>query len=98
MTNGMRTKSNASMNLEPLEGRQMMAAGDLDLAFGNGGKVIAGAFGYQAADIAVQKDGKYVVVGSLNGNFAVTRFNPDGKPDPTFGGGGFVRTDFGGPE
>ena len=87
----------ASMHLESLEGRQMMAAGDLDLAFGNGGKVLAAdTVGHPVADVAVQRDGKVVVVGSLNNDFALTRFNANGTLDRTFGGGGFVRTDFGG--
>ena len=90
-------RANASMHLEPLEGRQMMAAGDLDLTFGNGGKVIAAeTVGHPVADVAVQSDGKLVVVGSLNNDFAVTRFNANGTLDRTFGGGGFVRSDFGG--
>ena len=87
----------ASMHLESLEGRRMMAAGDLDLSFGNGGKVIAAdTVGHPVADVAVQPDGKVVVVGSHNNDFAVTRFNANGTLDRTFGGGGFVRTDFGG--
>jgi uncharacterized delta-60 repeat protein len=81
---------------EALESREMFAAGDLDPTFGNGGKVISETVGYPVADIAVQADGKYVVVGSLNNDFAITRFNANGTLDRTFGGGGFVRTDFGG--
>jgi uncharacterized delta-60 repeat protein len=81
---------------EPLEDRRMFAAGDLDPTFGVGGKVISETVGYPVADIAVQPDGKYIVVGSLNGDFAVTRFNANGTPDRTFGGNGFVRTNFGG--
>ena len=93
-----RTNPNASLYLEPLEGRQMMAAGDLDLTFGAAGKVLAAeTVGHPVADVAVQPDGKLVVVGSLNNDFAVTRFNANGTLDRTFGGGGFVRTDLGGP-
>jgi uncharacterized delta-60 repeat protein len=81
---------------ERLESRQMMSAGDLDPTFGVGGKFIApDTIGFPVADMAVQPDGKMVLVGSLNGNFAVTRLNANGTIDPTFGGGGFVRTDFG---
>ena len=39
-------------------------------------------------EIVVQADGKIVVVG----NFAVVRLTPDGRPDPTFGTNGAVRT------
>jgi uncharacterized delta-60 repeat protein len=82
---------------EPLEGRRMMAAGDLDLTFGTGGKIIAQAVPFPVADIAVQADGRVVAVGSLNGDFAVVRLNPNGIRDFTFGGGdGIATSDFGG--
>ena len=77
--------------------------GDLDPSFGNGGRVmtdlahstdIAGA-------VAVQDDGKLVVVGTTykrndysTEDFAVARYNPDGALDPSFGNRGRVRTDF----
>lgn len=84
---------------EPLESRQMMSAGDLDPTFGVGGKLLATeTVGHPVSDMAVQADGKVVLVGSLNGDFAITRFNANGTLDRTFGGGGFVRTNFGGAE
>jgi len=49
-----------------------------------------------ATDVAVQPDGKVVVVGASYGNFAVTRYTPSGAPDPTFSGDGRLTTDFGG--
>ena len=76
------------------------APGDLDPTFGNGGKRTDWA-GY-AREVAIQPDGKIVVVGdaccSLAGvDFRVARYNPDGSPDTTFGGGtGRVTTDFNG--
>ena len=76
------------------------APGDLDPTFGNGGKRTDWA-GY-ASEVAIQPDGKIVVVGdaccSLAGvDFRVARYNPDGSPDTTFGGGtGRVTTDFNG--
>jgi uncharacterized delta-60 repeat protein len=52
-------------------------------------------------EVAIQTDGKIVVVGEaplLPGQpaskFAVTRYNPDGTLDDTFGGDGRVTTDF----
>jgi serralysin len=61
------------------------AAGDLDTSFGSGGKLAtsftAGVDG--ANDMAIQADGKIVVVGyqDLGGGFAVARYNPDGSLD-----------------
>jgi uncharacterized delta-60 repeat protein len=79
------------------------AAGDLDPTFGNGGKVKTDI--NRSTDIAnavaVQADGKLVVVGQTYQNndystedFVVTRYNPDGTLDNTFGSRGKVRTDF----
>ncbi len=76
------------------------APGDLDLSFGNGGKVITGSFsGYLAAfGMAIQSDGKIVVVGEgfENGHdFAVVRYNSNGSLDTSFGGTGIVITPVG---
>lgn len=74
------------------------APGDLDPTFGIGGKLIDGAG--HASDVAVQSDGKIVVVGSGPlADFVVARYNQDGSPDLTFGSGtGRVITDLGGQE
>lgn len=79
------------------------AAGDLDPTFGTGGMVTTDI--NRSTDIAnavaVQADGKSVVVGTTYKNndfssedFVVTRYNTDGTLDSTFGRGGKVRTDF----
>src|SRR6266446_7815281 len=79
------------------------AAGDLDPTFGTGGMVMTDI--NRSTDIAhavaVQADGKLVVVGQTYKNndfsgedFVVTRYNTDGTLDNTFGSGGRVRTDF----
>src|ERR1051325_738093 len=77
------------------------AAGDLDPTFGNGGKRTDWA-GF-ASGVVIQPDGKIVVVGDPSLccrddiDFRVARYNPDGSPDTTFGGGtGRVTTDFNG--
>ncbi len=85
--------------------KQMAQAGDgdLDPTFGTGGQVTTDI--NRSTDIAnavaVQVDGKLVVVGQTYKNndystedFAVTRYNTDGTLDNTFGRGGKVRTDF----
>lgn len=79
----------------------LAADGDLDPAFGVGGKVTT-SFDVPAAaatSVALQPDGKIVAAGWLfdktaNVDFAVARYNPDGSLDETFGLHGKVRTDF----
>lgn len=91
---------------EPLEGRVLLtAASDMDPAFGAGGKLVSPLMG-SAVDtgraVAVQSDGKIVVVGGSSAtpggtsSFAIARFNTDGTPDPAFDGDGLaIITDFG---
>ena len=71
--------------------------GTLDAGFGVGGKVLTDfTSGYDyAAGVAVQTDGKIVVVGTTgSGKFALARYNSDGTLDPSFGGHGKVMTGF----
>lgn len=79
------------------------ADGDLDPTFGTGGTVMTdlGRSTDLANAVAIQADGKLVVVGQTYRNndyseedFAVARYNTDGTLDNTFGRGGKVRTDF----
>jgi len=64
-------------------------AGDLDPTFGSGGTVSQSPVGGINA-IAVQPDGKMVVVGES----ALARYLPDGSLDSSFGNGGYVATGF----
>jgi uncharacterized delta-60 repeat protein len=73
--------------------------GTLDRTFGNDGRVVTNLSPGDdvALDVAIQPDGKIVAVGrSGNGNgaFALIRYGPKGRLDPTFGGDGVVTTDF----
>jgi len=95
-----------------LSGQMAQAVdGDLDPTFGTGGHPTFGAGGKVMTDfdhstdvanaVAVQADGKLVVVGTTYINndytdedFAVARYNANGTLDTTFGAGGKVRTDF----
>ncbi len=72
--------------------------GDLDPTFGNGGKLTDGPG--LANGVAIQPDGKLIVVGGKSGGFTsnafmVARYNGDGSRDTTFGGDGEVTTDIG---
>jgi uncharacterized delta-60 repeat protein len=88
-------------------GASLPRAGDLDPAFGVGGKVLTD-FGRppnftadEARGVAVQDDGKIVAAGVTNlspGGFAVARYNANGSLDSSFGSGGKVQTSFGGQE
>jgi uncharacterized delta-60 repeat protein len=78
--------------------------GSADGGFGTGGIVttpfLAGRSD-EANDVALQADGKIVVVGErgddgADPDFAVARYNSDGTLDGSFGSAGLVATDFGG--
>jgi len=80
------------------------ADGSLDTTFDGDGKVTTKlcsasfcADGYRSADLAIQPDGKLVVVGNLavDDAFALARYNPNGSLDTTFDGDGKVTTTFG---
>jgi len=82
--------------------------GALDNSFGAGGKVttdfglLEQGFSYiDSASLAIQWDGKIVVAGKtfIGGGFdiALARYNSDGTLDASFGAGGKVTTDLGGP-
>lgn len=76
------------------------AAGDLDPTFDADGKVVTdiGTTDDRAYDVALQRDGKIVVVGEAFAgawNFVLARYNRSGSLDGSFGAGGIVRTEFG---
>ena len=64
--------------------------GNLDTSFGDNGKALTGLTAVPkpvefANAIAVQSDGKIIVAGSSNADFALWRYNADGNPDLSFG-------------
>ncbi|MEO6334967.1 MAG: hypothetical protein ABIO91_08295, partial [Pyrinomonadaceae bacterium] len=75
-------------------------AGDLDPTFGTGGKVYAVPANFMPAeDVAVQADGKLVLVGSTVGpdmtqDFGIVRLNANGSPDTGFGSNGLLTISF----
>jgi uncharacterized delta-60 repeat protein len=93
-------KMSASIALTP-EVRQayqgVLAAGDLDPTFGNGGIVTTEEFGGSITDIVIQSDGKIIAIktqreppnsGNPSTNFVLTRYNSNGSLDTSFGTGG----------
>jgi uncharacterized delta-60 repeat protein len=99
----MRLFMTALGTLLALAGTARLAPGDLDPSFGLGGRVLTDIdFSTDIAyAVAMQADGKLVVVGTTYKNndysgedFAVVRYNADGSPDPGFGSDGRVTTDF----
>jgi uncharacterized delta-60 repeat protein len=70
--------------------------GSLDTSFSGDGIVLTD-FGQDAAgqSIQVQTDGKIVVGGFENGDFAIVRYNADGSLDTTFSADGKVTNDLG---
>ena len=76
--------------------------GSPDTGFGDGGKVVTDLGTDQdiASDVAIQSDGKIVVVGRTfapgGGSFAVARYQTDGTRDSSFGDDGLVTTNLGG--
>jgi uncharacterized delta-60 repeat protein len=71
------------------------AGGTLDPTFGGDGKVTMRFVGSAyASDVAIQADGKIVVVGQTNDKFALARYNRNGTLDSTFNGDGKATTTF----
>ena len=76
------------------------APGDLDPTFGSGGKVFSTVTGMDPTrGMALQPDGKIIIVGSVLGadstqDFLVIRLNADGTRDTQFGTNGVVRVPF----
>jgi uncharacterized delta-60 repeat protein len=72
--------------------------GSLDTKFDGDGLTTTdfGSTDDAATDVAVQSDGKLIVVGVSGGNFALARYDSAGVLDSAFGASGRVLTDFGG--
>jgi uncharacterized delta-60 repeat protein len=81
--------------VEPLEGRVLFAAGDLDTTFGGGDGVADTDLAGRVNAIAFTDDGSVVVVGATtpvagvgSGELALVRYTPDGRLDTRFAAGG----------
>jgi uncharacterized delta-60 repeat protein len=92
------------LQVESLEDRLVLTPGLLDKSFGTAGIVTTNFNGPTSMDLgndmAIQTDGKIVVVGYTFGSgptatdWILARYLPSGALDPTFGTGGRVITDF----
>jgi uncharacterized delta-60 repeat protein len=72
------------------------APGSLDPSFGSHGRVFASfSADDTASGIAVQRDGKVLVSGRIDGKLALVRFDARGKRDRSFGRSGLVRRQIG---
>ena len=79
---------------------RLTANGSLDSTFSGDGKVTAGyaAPNEQGLAVAIQQNGRILLsgTGDVNNDFVVTRLNPDGSGDTSFGTADTVGVDFGG--
>ena len=70
--------------------------GTLDTTFGNDGIVLTpittGSGAPSATDVAIDSQGRIVVVGGDGSHFELIRYTASGQLDGTFGNGGFVST------
>ncbi len=64
-------------------------AGTLDTSFGGGAGIVITNLGGtdHAYSVTIQSDGKILVAGDCDGDFALVRYNADGTLDTSFGGG-----------
>lgn len=85
-----------------LTGEAIAQPGQLDPSFGTVGELTTSFSGGDRAEaVAIQPDGKVVIVGQTisagdlaTGDFAIARYNVDGTLDGSFGSGGKATTDF----
>lgn len=79
---------------------RLTPSGRVDRSFGRGGRATFGVVGRPttADAVALQRDGKIVVAGSIGRDMLVARFQPGGAPDTTFGRDGRRIVQLGGVE
>ena len=72
--------------------------GNLDISFATNGKIyfnIPSKLDCVAEAVTLQSDGRILIAGHADGDFAVLRYNTNGTLDGTFGNSGYTTTDFG---
>ena len=89
LVSGYTMKPSGGTNKAVMAVARFNSDGSLDSGFGIGGKTtIEFSSGANAADIAIQSDGKIVLVGFSY--FSLARLNTDGSLDASFGVGGML--------
>jgi uncharacterized delta-60 repeat protein len=86
-------RNHARLRVESLEERVVPAGSPLDPTFGNQGLVRGTFQGYSnttGTSEVILGNGQILVAGSAGGNEAVSRFNPDGSQDYSFGQAGIA--------
>ena len=94
VTNGTGTMGNANVTNVAVDCVTPPANGALDPGFGSAGKVST-TFGGDDTAMALQADGKIVMVGGSSGDYLLARYHADGSLDASFGTGGLVTSDIG---
>ncbi len=72
-----------------------MSDGTIDESFGRKG-FVAECFGnvfYEVREMKVTQNGKILLLGKSENNFAIIRYNANGEMDLSFGNGGMIKTD-----
>jgi uncharacterized delta-60 repeat protein len=89
------TRATANSTSDDFAVVRFNADGSLDTSFGTDGIVTTdfAGFGDSGADLVIQTDGKIVVGGTSNSDFALARYNTNGTLDTGFGTNGKVVTD-----
>lgn len=85
------TRNAAVLTIEDNEAAPAPPSG-LDPTFGDGGEASSNAFGGDRSGMALQADGKVVMVGGTFTDFILARFDTDGTLDETFDVDGKVTT------
>jgi uncharacterized delta-60 repeat protein len=89
-------QTTAVLNILDNDRPPVLLPSGLDPTFGDAGKATLAAFGGDRSAMALQADGKIVMVGGTFTDFILARFNADGSLDTGFGVDGKVTTDMGG--
>src|SRR6266446_6467973 len=85
----------AQPQIELLEARMLLSAGDLDPTFGSGGNITTifqGSLNIPSQVVDLLPDGKILSVGGTASAVVLTRHSTNGGLDTAFGNGGMVIT------
>ena len=74
----------------------LTSAGVVDTTFGTSGLAVTPAGNDKWFAVLIQGANHFIVAGTINGAFALARYDFHGNLDPTFGTGGIAVTSFGG--